>query len=261
MKKYIRIYKMLITLNLARILEYRMNFINSTISTVGWGIFSLLVMVLLTSKTKSVLGWSQTELLILAGCVNIFFGIFRSIFSGNFETLGTSVKLGRLDGILLKPIDSQFTLSFTYLNPTGLFRIIIGFFFVAYLFYVHHLPISFEQIFLFLILLIVGMILLYSFCYSVLTLTIWFPDLTNIIGLIYALDSVVRYPQEIYRKMGLFFIFIVPLTFVVIPAVKVLLHKATIFDVIAQVIIAGILFVLSRLLWQFALRFYTSASS
>ena len=261
MKKYISLYQKLIKLNIARLMEYRANFINSVISDLGWGTFSILMMVILTSKTTTVFGWSRVELLILSGCVNIFFGIFRSIFSSNFETIGVSAKFGKLDSLLIKPVNSQFLISLTYINPTGFLRVILGSVFVSYLLFVNHISISPISIVFFILFLLMGIILLYAFCFSILTLTIWFPDLTNIIGLLYAVDSTVRYPQEMYRTMGSFFFLVLPLTFVVVPAVQVLLGKARVEDVIGSIFFTVVFLLFSMFFWHYALRSYTSVSS
>jgi ABC-type uncharacterized transport system permease subunit len=55
-------------------MAYRANFINSVISSLGWGIFSVIFMLLLTNKTSSIYQWSRDEILLLTGFYNILGG-------------------------------------------------------------------------------------------------------------------------------------------------------------------------------------------
>src|SRR6185312_3229309 len=100
------------------------NFINSTISSVGWGIISIISMYILTAKTSSIYGWNRNELLLLAGVYSVSIGIFHTIFSRNFDRFSKVIHLGDLDSILLKPIDSQFSLSFTLFNYMSITRLL-----------------------------------------------------------------------------------------------------------------------------------------
>ncbi len=262
MGRYLKVYKTFFFLNFARYLEYRANFINSTISSVGWGIFSVVVILLLTAKVSRVFGWTRDELLVLSGCVNIFYGLFRGMFSGNFENMSILVKFGKLDEFLTKPIDSQFLVSTTYMTLTGLFRVALATIFVGYMLQKIHISTTPIDLVLFVFLLAFSILLLYSIWYSVLVLTIWHPDLSNIVGLMNAIDNAVRYPQEMYRTLPFFwFLLVLPFTYVVAVPTKVLLHKVTAMDIFGLVSFAIIFFFVSRLFWKFALRSYTSASS
>ncbi|MBI2033044.1 MAG: ABC-2 family transporter protein [Candidatus Levybacteria bacterium] len=261
MTHYLTIYLISLRLNFLRLLEYRANFVNSTISSVGWGVFSVIVIFLLTAKVPHFFGWTRNELLVLSACVNIFFGFFRGMFSGNFETISVVVKFGKLDGYLTKPVNSQFLISTTYMTLTGLFRVVLGALFLWYLLYIFNMPVNIFDVLLFMLLLGLGIILLYSLWFIVITLTIWYPNLSNIVGLMYAFDSTIRYPQEMYKQLQGVFFFIFPFTLVIIPATKALLHKVTIIEVLSLLLFSLVFLYLSNLFWRYALRFYTSASS
>lgn len=263
MKKYLQIYFHFLRLNLFVLLNHRINFINSVVSSIGWSCFSIAAILLLTAKNPSVYGWTRDELLILIGCVNIFLGLFRSIFSKNFERFARAVDLGELDNLLIKPIDSQFLLSFSYINYGGFIRVFLSMVFVWYILS-FHLNISitiFDSIF-FILFLILGISILYFLWFIILTLTIWYPHLSNINALMYSIDSVIRYPQQMFRQFGnILFFLVFPLTLVVAVPSTILLHKITLYDVLTVLITVVISGYLSRTFWKFALRYYSSASS
>jgi ABC-2 type transport system permease protein len=110
--------------------------------------------------------------------------------------------------------------------------------------------------------LIAGVLLLYSVWFLAATITIWYPRLTNIVDVMYTFSSISRFPREMYQQLSWYiFLFLLPLTFIIVTPVRVLVGKLTPADTIGLVSFAAILFFLSRKFWRFALRFYTSASS
>lgn len=260
MKRYFRLYLLLIRVNFSALLAYRANFVNGLIGTTGWSLVSLLSMFLLTSRTSSVYGWTPNELLTVAGIYIILIGIFHTLFSKNFERFSLLVHLGQLDSILLKPVDSQFLLSLWYLNYASIFRIGIGVFFVGYMLEHMHVSITIFTIGGFILFGTAGIILLYSVWYAVLTLTIWFTNLSNLVDFLYAFNYFARFPPEMILQARNFFLYLVlPITFVAtIPAKVVLLENP--IEYMFLLLFFSLLFLfLSRMFWKFALKFYTSA--
>lgn len=262
MKKYLKVYSKLLQLNLSALLSYRANFINSMISSIGWGTFTFVSVLLLTSRVNSVYGWTRSEILILSASYNIVIGLFHIFFSRNFERFSTVIHYGFLDSILLKPMDSQFLLSFWLVNYIGFFRILVGGIgILIYLIYISHIVITFAGIIGFVLFMILGVITLYSIWYIFSTVIIWQSRLSNIIGLLYELNGVTRYPQEFYKGVSTaLYILVLPLSLVVTIPVKALIHKLTLIESIQIICLGGALLFISRRFWKFALRFYTSAS-
>jgi ABC-2 type transport system permease protein len=262
MKKYLNVYRTLIRLNFSSLVVYRANVINNILGSTVWGVFSLISIMLLTARTTSVFGWTRYEILLLSGVYALFIGIFHTLFSRNFERLTHLIRHGMLDAILTKPMDSQFMVSTSIINFTSIIRIVLGMVFIGYIISVAHMTVTLPTIVLFFLGLAIGIILLYSFWFIVATLIIWYPDLSNLIEVLYSASNFGRYPREMYAPMNQFlFLFILPLTFMVIAPTKILLAKLTVVDAAGLLIFAAVFFVCSRKFWKFALRFYTSASS
>lgn len=261
MKKYLRIYKTLLLLNLSTLIAYRANFVNSLISSLAWGSFSIISVLLLTAKNSTVYGWSKEELLILIGAYNIFVGIFHLLFSRNFDRFSTLIHYGQLDSILVKPLNSQFLLSLWFFNYTSLFRVLLGIFFTAYMLIQIHAVVSLTALIGFFIFGIFGILSLYSVWFIIVTITIWFTRLSNLIELLYSINGMTRFPQEMFRGLKIGFFFLLPITLVITTPTKILLNKLSVVDLLLLFIFSLVLFYLSRKFWNFALRFYTSASS
>jgi ABC-2 type transport system permease protein len=262
MRRYIRIYKMLLRLNLANTIAYRANFINSIIGNLVWTLFGIVSMLLLTTKATNVYGWTRDELLILVACYHIVMSVFYVLFARNFQQFADTMYFGKLDSILMRPIDPQFLLSVQHFGYTGLIRFFTGIFFLTYLFWQLQIQLSFVTLFTFIGLLILSVVILYSIWYSVVTITIWHGKLTNLVDLLYALNSLLRNPGDVYRGASLvLYILLFPFMVIITSPVKAMLQDITPWDLYVPILIAAVMIVFCRLFWKFALRHYTSASS
>lgn len=262
MKRYLSLYRTFIKLNIERFMAYRVDLINGILGSIVWGVFSIAMIYALTAKSASVFGWTRQELFVLVGVFNIMIGgTFRAMFAKNFDTLANTIQRGELDSVLLKPLDSQFMLSFQYISVYNVVRIILSIVFTGLMLQIAGISFSLFYFILFLFLAVLGIIILYAFWYIVLTLLIWFPDLYNLVETLYAIDSITRFPPNLLSEMRVFFVFIfLPLTLVVATPAKALLHKVTTIDVLLMSMTAVIILFVSRKFWKFALRYYTSAS-
>lgn len=262
MKKYFTIYKTLLKLNFATLVAYRSNFINSVVSSIAWGFFSIFNIMILTARTPSAFGWKREEILILTAAFNILVGLFHMIFSRNFERIAKLTNFGDLDRVLLFPIDSQFSVSFWEVNYAALFRIPIGFALLGFFLQRLDFTVSLLQFFMFGLLLLIGLMLQYSIWLLITTTTIWFTKLSNLIEVMYSVTGMARLPREMFRQLGDYiFVFLLPITLIIVTPVKTLFHKVNIFEILLLISVACFFFYTSRKFWKFALRYYTSASS
>ena len=262
MKRYIRIYLKLLEMNFSTLVAYRDNLINSLMSSVAWGTFSFLSIIILTSRTTSIFGWKSEEIILLTAIFSIIVGIFHSLFSRNFENLPNNILYGKFDGILAKPVDSQFFSGCSIVTYTPFVRVIFGVIAIGIILRSLHVSVGIPEIVLFFCMIGCSVILLYSLWSIVVTMLFWNPRLSNVVDVMYTVTGMVRYPGEMYKNIrsGLF-IAILPLTFVAVTPVKVLIRSYGLYDIVGLVGFTVILLYISRIYWKFALRFYSSVSS
>lgn len=260
-KKYFRVYKTLFGLNLSALTAYRGGFYAMMASSVVWGSFQYISVLLLTSRVKSIFGWTRNELIILTAAYSFFWGVFHFVLARNFSRLSRVIDYGELDLILAKPMDSQFLTSFWIMNFTGLFRTLLGCIILIYMLSITHVVVALPNVIGFFVLGICGLTLIYSFWFIVATSLIWYPRLSNVIELLYNVTGIARYPSQIvYETKNFVLFFLLPLTFTMATPTKMLLNKAMGGDVAWLLLFTCVFFFLSRWFWKFALRFYTSAS-
>lgn len=259
--RYLRIYKALIAANIARVMAYKKHFLSQIISSLGWGIFSILTILLLTSHVSTVFGWTRNELIFLTVMINVIYGTYRTLFDTNFWGFSRIIHKGELDAVLLKPVDSQFQMSTWYIDFSGVIRTSIAIGLAIYLTHIFNFQVTLFSLLIFILLSIAGVILLYSITFSFLTIIIWFSKLHNLYELINTGTSTSKYPKEMYAGLnGFLFFILLPMILIISTPTRALLQKGNIWDSMLIVAFAIICFTFSRLFWKFALRFYTSAS-
>lgn len=262
MRRYAHIYKQFSLIGLSSIIAYRAGFYSHLVGSLTWGIFHYISIFILTYRIQSIYGWSKAELYLLTGTFGIMWGLFRFLFVKNFHEFSRTILSGRLDTLLLKPIDSQFLMSIWQVSYDELARVFLGIAFVIYTAISYNIAITFTHVTLYVLLIIIAIISSYSFWFLVSTIVMWQPRLDNVVGLLYTTAGIMRYPPEIMSRFGSSFVLLVtPLLFVIAVPTRAFSGNAAVTSIAWFMIFSFLLFILSRKFWKFALRSYTSVNN
>jgi ABC-2 type transport system permease protein len=113
-----------------------------------------------------------------------------------------------------------------------------------------------------LLMLVASGLLLYSLWFLVSTTSIWFVKTWNATEVLRAALSSGRYPISAFpTAVRRFFTMVLPVAFLTTVPAEAMLGRLTLPWLLLSLMVASISLALSRAFWQFALRFYTSASS
>jgi ABC-2 type transport system permease protein len=113
-----------------------------------------------------------------------------------------------------------------------------------------------------LLMLVASGLLLYSLWFLVSTTSIWFVKTWNATEVLRAALSSGRYPISAFpTAVRRFFTIVLPVAFLTTVPAEAMLGRLTLPWLLLSLMVACIGLALSRAFWQFALRFYTSASS
>jgi len=262
MRRYIGLYRTFLHLNFSKLVTYRSNFVTSAFTSLAWAIFSVISILLLTSRNPVIFGWRREELLILTGVYSVVVGLFHVIFTRNLEQISRIVHRGQLDGILLKPADTQFYISCSIVNYSSLPRVLIAMVFVMWLLWKQNIQLTIFDTVQFLFLGVIGILFLYAFWYCILTITIWQSHLFNLSDLLLHITDTAKYPSEMYNEFRYYItVFLLPLSLIITLPTKALLKRTNFPEAIVLVILAIATLIISRVIGKFVLRYYTSASS
>tara|TARA_B100000212_G_scaffold289617_1_gene230934 strand:- start:70 stop:903 length:834 start_codon:yes stop_codon:yes gene_type:complete len=261
-KKYFQVFSYFNYSSFSIELEYKINlFIDLLTSLLGL-IGSIFLLSIFFSSTDKIGGWDFNQALIIQGIYTILNGITNTWFNPNLREIVKYIREGTLDYVLLKPIDSQFWISFKRISPTGIVEILLGFFVLIYCFYLNNISFTIWSLFLLIITLICSISILYSLWFLISTTTIWFVKTWNATEVLRSFLYMGRFPMDSFSfSLRIFFSTVIPITFITTIPSEVLLGLSPAWKIILEIFVSITFLIFSRRFWIFALKFYTSASS
>ena len=195
----------------------------------------------------------------------------EAVFMPNCSNFSELIRTGNLDFALLKPIDTQFLISFEKLDLARLADLVFaGTLLVYSLSQLDMQALTVSQVAAYIGLIAVGVAFFYSLMIGLASTTIWFGRNQGLYDFWFYVTIFARYPREIYRGESLFalalynvFSYMLPILLVVTVPSQVLLSKTLDPTWIALVGVtgAGAGLLVSRAIFNRALMSYRSASS
>ncbi|MGF1602033.1 MAG: ABC transporter permease [Thermosynechococcaceae cyanobacterium] len=265
MRRYFQVLRLFWSTAIAAEMEYRINFVLAALSSFGSLLGSLFGLSLFypqgaDSSVDTFQGWSWSEALLVLGIFTLLQGISATFLVPNLNRIVRHVQDGTLDFILLKPISSQFWLSTYSVSPWGLPDVAFGLLLVGYA--GTRLGIGLPQYLGSVAPIALGVTILYSLWFMLGATSIWFVKIYNVTEVLRGLVEAGRYPIAAYpAAYRIFFTFIVPVTFLTTVPAEVMLQRVDGAWLLGSLVLAVGLFIVANRFWNFALRFYTSASS
>ena len=260
MKRYLDVLLLLWSAAFAAELEYRINFVLATLTSLGNLAGSLFGLFLFYRTGYTFQGWSWAEALVVLGIFTLLQGFSSTFLAPNLNSIVKLVQQGTLDFVLLKPISSQFWLSGHTISPWGIPDIVFG---GVLIFYAgNQLNVQFSDYLLSVIPLIFGLASLYSLWFMLGATSIWFVKIYNVTEVLRGLLEAGRYPMVAYpTAYRFFFTFVVPVAFLTTVPAEAMLGRVQLGWIVGAGFLAIALLFIARAFWGYALRFYTSASS
>jgi len=261
-KKYFKVYKLFNYTSLSIELEYQVNIFIDLLTAISGLSGSIFLLSIFFSNAKDIGGWSFEQALIIQAIYTILNGITNTWFSPNLTEIVKYIREGTLDFVLIKPIDSQFWVSFKRISPTGFIEILLGIIVLIYCFYINDITLKIDSLFLLLLTLGCSISILYSLWFLISTTTIWFVKTWNATEVLRSFLYVGRFPLNSFSlPLRVFFSTVIPITFITAIPSEVILGISTFWKIILEILVSSIFIIASRKFWIYALKFYSSASS
>jgi len=258
--RYLRVLGRFWGSSLAAELEYRGNFLLAALASLAGAAGSLFGISLLYQGGYQPGGWRFEEALLVLGAFLMLDGLAFTLLSPNLNRVVEQVQRGTLDFVLLKPLDSQFWLSFRIISPWGLSDGLIGL--LVWLYAGSRLGLGLADYLLGFALLAAAFVMLYSLWFIIISSSIWFVKVANATEVLRALLEAGRFPVQAFPAAYRFvFTFVVPVAFLTTVPAEAALGRLTPANLGLAVLLALGLLLFSRAFWRFALRSYASASS
>ena len=278
---YLRVFATFARNSLVRNMLFRTNFIIEVVSSISWALMNVGFYWIIFQHTESIgrdTGWHQYEFYVFLGTTWLVNSIVQTFFMPNAEEFSELIRTGGLDFALLKPIDTQFLISFRKVDWSGLSNIFVAFALLSISLAQlttrssHPWHLEPATVVLYPFYIGCGVIILYSLMTCLAATSIWFGRNQTLYDFWFYITNFSRYPMEIYQHgwgipLWFVFTFIIPVLVVVNIPARLLAQPLTPradwewplagFTVLAT--IASLIF--SRWVFQRALRSYRSASS
>src|SRR3989344_2363344 len=264
LKKYLRIYRINIKYALMVDTAYRFSFFLELFVEFGYQAVLILFMQVIFSNIGAIAGWSYYEILFLTGLNIISSDIIVGAFGVyNLWALPERIKNGEIDFVLLKPVNSLFSLALSQPYLTSFISSFTGIILMVYSVNQMHLTLNFINILSGMLMLGIGAIIVFCIMCIFGSLSFVFLNASQLPRLPSSMAFQFKiYPHQIYQGIWNFVLyFILPVIFMgSIPAETML--KGLKFEYLLLGIVLIIVFIfLTFKIWNKMIKYYASASS
>ncbi|PYJ08262.1 MAG: hypothetical protein DMF06_13210 [Verrucomicrobia bacterium] len=264
MRRYLQIWGIMLRNSLIRELSFKANFILWMIVEVLWFCGQIVFFGIIFGQVDRIGDWSKWEVVLLLGTHQMIAQLFQAFFFVNVSNIPELVRTGKLDSLLVLPIDSQFAVSTKQFGLDSVFNALLGAVVVIVSLVQLQVTPSAGMVLLYLVAVSFGVVVHYSILLSLAAFSFW---IVRAQGLVYGYFNflhIARLPDVIFpRPFRLVFSWIIPVVIVANIPARLLIKSAGQpgWLMLHLVLAASISFCLSRIFWRFALRRYSSASS
>ena len=263
-RRYIEIYSIMLRNSLIRSMSFKVNFLLWMLVEVLWFVGQIVFFSIIFANVNQIGDWSKWEVVLLVGTHQIIAQIFQAFFFVNIANIPELVRTGKLDSMLVLPIDSQFAVSSKQFELDSVINALVGAAIVVLSLSNLHLMPTPVAVLLYLTALVFGVAVHYSIMLTLAAISFWIVRAQGLVYGYFNFLNIARYPDVIFPRLFRFiFGWIIPVIIIAnIPARLLIKPLGQPLLLMAHLAIASmIVFWLSRTFWRFALRHYSSASS
>ncbi len=233
LRRYGRVMMTFARNSLVRDMTFRMNFVLQCVSSLGWTAMNVGFYLIIFEHTGSIgegTGWDRDRFFLFIATTWFINSMVQAFFMPNAQEFSEMIRTGGLDFALLKPIDTQFLISFRRVDWSQLSNFFAGGLIAAVsLWNLGHREVdpmvpSALSVFFYLVFIACGILIMYSLMVSLSATSVWLGRNQSLYNFWFYITNFSRYPMEIYSRgwgkpLYGFFTFVVPILLVVnVPA-------------------------------------------
>jgi ABC-2 type transport system permease protein len=262
-RKYLTIYLALWRNSIVREMQFKANFLLWIVVELLWFVLQLGFIGVIYQHTDQIATWTKWEVVFLMGASHFIQQIFLAFFLTNCTQLSEYIRTGKLDFMLLLPINTRFIVTLRQVDLGGFVNAGSA---VAVMIYAGaklNLSPSAAQVMGFLCLAAASVLIHYSLMLTLATTSFWTVRAQGIVWGYYNLFNISRLPDAAFKGMfKAVFTFVLPMLLVAnVPAKLIIQKLGSPLEIALLAFMAALCFLGSELFWRFSIRRYTSASS
>ena len=270
---YSRVLATFLRNSLVREMTFRANFVIQVITRAFWFFAQITLFDIIYRNVDAINDWSREEYFAFMATGMLINAIVETLFMPNCANFSELIRTGNLDFALLKPIDTQFLISFEKVNLAMLNQILMSLGLLAYALTAIGVSVTLAQVGIYVAYILVAVAFFYSLMITLASTSVWFGRNQGLYDFWFYITIFARYPRSIYGGtkpnvvegadvLQFAFTYVAPILLVVTVPARALVktvERPEFFLVAALAAVAGLF--LSRLAFKLALRSYRSASS
>lgn len=243
-------------------LEYRINFISGIAVECGYMLAKLMYVVLIYQVGAKIHGLTPDQMAMFIGTYMMMTGFYMAIYP-NLCAIPHHVKEGTMDMLLTKPVNLQFMLTMQRIDfGMPIPNIVCGLILICHGWNQSGLPVTVVTVSGFLLFTVIGIFLTYFLFLIPKLLSFWIVADNGIHQITDAAWDFNNMPMNIYgKRVQMFATFVIPLflitNFPTLFAMKRLSPAMILWGLAAPVLF----YLINKLVWNAAMKRYTSASS
>jgi ABC-2 type transport system permease protein len=241
---------------------YRANFFIQAFESVLTLATALGAIAVVFTQTDSLAGWQPSELVALIGIYFLVLGAINVVIAPSLAQFMEDVVTGNLDYTLTKPEDAQLLVSVSQVRIWKMIDIMLGLAVLLVATVQQAAAFGAMQAAGFLIAMLSGAAIIYSFWIVLAALAFWFIRIENILQIFWAMYTAGRWPVAIYPGwLRWILTFVVPIAFAVTVPAEAVAGRLSLPMLAASVGMAVLLIGFSRWFWRRGLARYAGASA
>lgn len=261
--RYFSIYGALWRTSVTREMSFKGNFILWIVVELLWFGLQLAFVGVVFSQTQKIGTWTVWQVVLLTGASNFIQQVYQAFFLVNCTNLSELVRTGKMDFLLLLPVNTRFVVSMRQVDIPAFANAAFAAGVMIFAAHKLHLHPTFMELFGFCALCVVGLFVHYSLMFMLASVSFWTVRAQGIVWGYYNLFNIARMPDEAFH--GAFkavFTFALPVLLVSNVPVRVLADKLTAPSACFLLLGLGLAWAfVSHWFWKLSLRHYTSAST
>lgn len=240
--------------------QYRVDFLLGLLLSLCWTAAALVPLLVVYDRRRTLGGWTRDEALLVVGFFTLLKGAIQGLIEPSVTHTVEHLRKGTLDFLLLKPVDAEFLVSTTRLQPWratdslgGLALIVWGLHGTA------RVP-RFDALLTTAALVSAALAILHSLWVLVVAIAFVTVKVDNLSFLLGSVYDAARWPSSVWRgALAWVFTVIVPLTVMTTWPALAVLGRLDLARGVGAIALAVVFVTVSRAVWSRAIRNYTSA--
>lgn len=261
LKKYFILYIAMFKASIIADLEYRANFFTRIMTDVFWYAAQILTFEVLYQHTNKIGDWDKYQMRVFLGLMFVIDALYMIIIHENLENISEKVRKGDLDLLLAKPVNSQFMLTLQKANTAIFGNLILG---SAWLFYALTglQDFNYYRLLWLVVLIPCSLVVVYSMRFMFAATAVIFTRSENLQFLWWQVYRLGMRPDSMYNPYLKFALLtVLPVGVIVSIPARSLLNPPELTYLLWPFLLVPILIYGTHRFWNFALKFYSSASS